>query len=364
MATTASNKRKPNEPLGLKGLLHWFTPTGFREDVLKKRLNISENLLQKFKQNLQPKKKIRLSAYIGWTIVFVFLMECFTGMFLMMYYHPTVAEAFANVRYITNIIPYGWLIRGIHFWGSHIMITLVLLHLFHTFFKGAYKAPREMAWLSGVILLFLSLAFGLTGYLLPWNQISFWAVTVVTEVPMAFPYIGHYLKLIARGGENVSQVTLTRFFAMHVMALPALTTFFLVLHFLPIKKYLIPKDLITYAIAILFCFGCLISLATLSPAPIHDKADPFHTPDKVKAEWYFLACQEILALAEHLDFLGSWAPKLLGVIIQIVIIILLFLIPFIDRNSARNPKKRPIAITFLSLSYVAFILLTLMAKFR
>ncbi|MCL6583632.1 MAG: cytochrome b N-terminal domain-containing protein [bacterium] len=356
--------KKPNHTAGFKELIHWFTPEGFREDFLQKRLGISESLLQTIERSLHPKKKIHFSAYTGWLITFLFAMECISGVFLMIYYHPTVAEAFENVRYITNIVPYGWLIRGVHFWGSHLMIGLTFLHLLQTFIRGGYKPPREVTWISGVVLLILTLAFGLTGYLLPWNQISYWASTVVTEVPMAFPYIGHYLKVIARGGENVSQVTLTRFFTMHVTVLPALTTFFLVVHFLPIRNYLIPKDLITHAIAILLCFALLISLATLSPAPIHEKADPYHTPKRVKAEWYFLAGQEILELAGNLEFLGSWAPKLLGVLFQMAIIALLFLIPFIDRNPARNPKKRPLAIALISLGFVCFIFLTLFAKFR
>ncbi|MGA1874440.1 MAG: cytochrome b [bacterium] len=357
-------KRRPNDPVGLRGLMTWFTPAGFRNDVLKIRLGLNEDFLKKFERSVQPKKKIHFGAYTGWILTFLFGTECISGMFLMMYYHPTVADAFEDVRYITNIVPYGWLIRGIHFWGSHLMILLVFLHLLQTFLRGAYKPPREVAWLSGVVLLLLTLGFGLTGYLLPWNQISFWASTVVTEVPMAFPYIGHYIKLIARGGENVSQVTLTRFFTMHVMALPAITTFFIVLHFLPIRKYLIPKDLITHVIAILLFFSLLISLATLSPAPIHEKADPYHTPERVKAEWYFLAGQEVLELAGHLEMLGSWAPKLLGVLIQIGVIALLFLIPFIDQNPAHSLKKRPIAILFISLGYGMFIFLTLLAKFR
>ncbi len=364
MKPELKGKKKPNEPVGLRGLLSWFTSEGFLNDVLKKRLGISDNLINKFKNNLQPKKKIHLGAYISWILTFLFIIECLTGMFLMMYYHPTIAEAFEDVRYITNIVPYGWLIRGIHFWGSHLMILFVFFHLLQTYLKGAYKPPREITWISGMVLLLLSLGFGLTGYLLPWNQISFWASTVVTEVPMAFPYIGHYLKLIARGGENVSQVTLTRFFSMHVMALPALTTFFIVLHLIPIRKYLIPRDLITHFIAILLCFALLISLATLSPAPIHEKADPYHTPNKVKAEWYFLAAQEVLELAQHLDFLGGWAPKLMGVLIQIFVILILFLIPFLDKNPARNIKKRPFAVTFISIGYCAFIILTLVAKFK
>lgn len=306
------------------------------------------------------KKKIDILSYPGWIALFLFIVEILTGILLMLYYHPTVAEAYANVRYITNVINYGWLFRGIHYWGSHIMIIFVFLHMLQTFFRGGYKAPKELLWISGVILWMFTLLMGLTGYLLPWNQVSYWAVTVVTEVPMAFPYVGKFVKELVRGGADVSQVTLTRFYALHVVLIPIIVSIALFIHLFAIRKHLIPGDLLTYIVSFVLIFGLLLSLATLFPAPIKAKANPFLTPPSVKPEWYFLASLAILQYADKLGFLGGWAPKLLGAVFQLIFIIFLFLIPFLDRGKARNPKKRPIAISLGIVVTVGFIILTLL----
>jgi quinol-cytochrome oxidoreductase complex cytochrome b subunit len=220
-----------------------------------------------------------------------------------------------------------------------------------------------LAWISGVALFILTLLFGLTGYLLPWNQISYWATTVVTESVAVIPGIGEFLKLIARGGEDVSQVTLSRFYALHVVIVPMLVSIFLFFHLFTIRKYLIPKDLLSHVIVILIIFGLLLSLATLFPAPIHTKADPFNTPANVKPEWYFLASYSILALAGKLEFLGGWAPKLLGVVIQIMIIVFLFMVPFLDTSKIRSPRRRPLSMILGTLTVAGFILLTILGKY-
>jgi quinol-cytochrome oxidoreductase complex cytochrome b subunit len=214
-----------------------------------------------------------------------------------------------------------------------------------------------------VALFILTLLFGLTGYLLPWNQISYWATTIVTESMAVIPFIGRYLKLIVRGGEDVSQVTLTRFYALHVVVIPALVAVLTLFHLFTIRKHLIPKDILAHVIVVLIMFGLLLSLATLFPAPIHTKADPFNTPVHVKPEWYFLASCAILAIAGKLEFLGGWAPKVLGIFIQIVIIVLLFLVPFIDASKIRSPRKRPVSMLFGLITVVGFIILTILGKY-
>ncbi|MBN2374513.1 cytochrome bc complex cytochrome b subunit [bacterium] len=362
MITKKLIDNKPKKPSGIKDLIRWFTARGFHEDVLEQRLGIS-NLDESFKKSLEPKKKLHIGTMFGWITLFLFICEVITGILLMLYYRPTVAEAYANVRYITNNIHFGWLIRGIHFWGSHLMILFVFIHMIQTFIFGAYKPPRELTWISGVVLLILTLLFGLTGYLLPWNQISYWATTIVTEVPAVIPGIGNYLKLIARGGEDVSQVTLSRFYALHVVVVPMLVSILIFFHMFTIRKYLMPKDIIKHVVVLLFIFGLLLSLATLFPAPIHTKADPFNTPVNVKPEWYFLASCAILAVTGKFEFLGGWAPKVLGVVIQIVIISLLFLVPFLDTSRIRSPKKRPLSIAIGTLTIIGFIILTFLGKY-
>jgi len=349
-------------PMGIKGLMRWFTAEGFYADVVDQRLGLSE-LTHHIKRNVTPKRRIHFSMLPGWIILFLFISEIITGILLMLYYHPTVAEAYINVRYITNNIHFGWLIRGVHFWGSHLMILFVFLHMIQTFVYGGYKAPHELAWISGVALFILTLLFGLTGYLLPWNQISYWATTIVTESVAVIPIIGRYLKLIVRGGEDVSQVTLTRFYALHVVVIPMLVAVLTVFHLFTIRKYLIPKDILAHVIVMLVMFGLLLSLATLFPAPIHTKADPFNTPANVKPEWYFLASCTILAIAGKLEFLGGWAPKALGILIQLVIIIMLFIVPFIDISKIRSPKRRPLSMMLGMITVVGFIILTIMGKY-
>lgn len=362
MADHTIQKSKKINGKGLIGFIRWFTLAGFFEEVIDKRLEIAD-LAKRLKSSFTPKKKLHITTLPGWIALFLFICEIITGILLMLYYHPTVSEAYKNVRYITNNINFGWLIRGIHFWGSHLMILFVMLHMIQTFVYGGYKKPRELAWVSGVALFILTLAFGLTGYLLPWNQISYWATTIVTEVPAVIPGIGNYLKIIARGGEDVSQVTLSRFYALHVVVVPMLVSILLLFHLFTIRKYVIPKDMIAHIVVMLVIFGLLLSLATLFPAPIHTKADPFNTPAHVKPEWYFLAPCAILAIAGKLGFLGSWAPKVLGVIIQIAIIVFLFLVPFLDTSKIRSPKRRPLSILMGTLTIIGFIVLTILGKY-
>jgi quinol-cytochrome oxidoreductase complex cytochrome b subunit len=181
-------------------------------------------------------------AHVNWTFCFggisffLFLVLVVTGILLMIYYHPTTTGAYESVVVITNIVPYGWLIRGLHHWASNLMVLMVILHMVKVFVYGAYKPPRDFNWVVGVVLLILTLAFGFSGYLLPWNQVSYWATTVVTDATGAFPLIGEQLKFFIRGGPEVSQMTLSRFYTLHVVVLPAVTVMFLFLHFGMLRK--------------------------------------------------------------------------------------------------------------------------------
>ncbi len=157
---------------------------------------------------------------LGSASLFLFVMQGVTGMFLMVYYVPSPENAYNSIQYIMNGVSYGWLIRGIHHWGATLMVLVVFAHMLRTFFFGAYKFPREITWVTGVVLLLATLGMGFTGYLLPWNQRSYWATTVGTELPGTVPLIGPFLTQVLRGGADLSAVTLTRFFAVHVWFLP------------------------------------------------------------------------------------------------------------------------------------------------
>lgn len=159
---------------------------------------------------------------LGSASLILFVLQGVTGMFLAVYYVPSPADAYDSVQFIMNGVSFGWLIRGIHHWGASLMVITVFLHMLRTFYYAAYKYPREITWLTGVILLLATLGMGFTGYLLPMNQRSYWATTVGTEIPGSVPFIGPFILRVMRGGADLSAVTLARFFAVHIWFLPAL----------------------------------------------------------------------------------------------------------------------------------------------
>ncbi len=158
---------------------------------------------------------------LGSATLFLFILQVATGIFLTVYYVPSPDHAFDSVNYIMNGVTFGWLIRGIHHWGATFMVITIFLHMLRTFYMAAYKYPRELTWLTGVILFLCTLGMGFTGYLLPWNQRAYWATTVGTEIPGTAPLIGDFIMRILRGGSELSAVTLARFFSLHIWFLPA-----------------------------------------------------------------------------------------------------------------------------------------------
>jgi len=165
--------------------------------------------------------KVNWLFTLGSASLFLAVNQIFTGILLTIYYVPTPDHAYDSVQYITTQIPMGWLIRGLHHWGASAMVILVVLHMLRVIFYGAYKFPREITWFSGVFLLLIVIGFGFTGYLLPWDQRAFWATTVGTEIAGTPPLIGDTILRIVRGGEDLTAITLARFFGVHVWVLPA-----------------------------------------------------------------------------------------------------------------------------------------------
>ena len=166
--------------------------------------------------------KVNWSFTLGSATLFLVVMQGLTGIFLTAYYVPHPDQAYDSINYIMNEVAFGWLIRGIHHWGATLMVITVFLHLLRTFFYGAYKYPREMTWVTGVVLLLVTLGMGFTGYLLPWNQRSFWATTVGTSITETVPFVGNFVNQTLRGGEELSTLTLARFFSAHIRMLPAI----------------------------------------------------------------------------------------------------------------------------------------------
>jgi quinol-cytochrome oxidoreductase complex cytochrome b subunit len=166
--------------------------------------------------------KVNWLYTLGSASLFVAVNQIVTGILLTIYYVPTPDHAYDSVQYISTQVPAGWLIRGLHHWGASAMVVLVVLHMLRIIFMGAYKFPREVTWVTGVFLLLVTLGFGFTGYLLPWDQKAFWATTVGTRIAGTAPIIGDSILRIMRGGEELSAVTLARFFGVHVWVLPTL----------------------------------------------------------------------------------------------------------------------------------------------
>jgi len=203
--------------------------------ALDDRLGVKEILDDEVFEKIAP-AHLGFWSCFGGISFFLFICQVVTGILLMIYYQPTISQAHASVGKIMNEVPFGWLIRGIHAWGSNLMLITIAVHMAKIFISGIYKAPRELNWVVGVVLLLLTLGLSFTGYLLPWTQLAYWATVVGTETPAAIPYVGEYIRFAMRGGEEIGQVTLTRFFAIHVMALPVITAAAVLLHLLQIRR--------------------------------------------------------------------------------------------------------------------------------
>ena len=165
--------------------------------------------------------KVNWFYTLGSATLFVAVIQGFTGILLTLYYVPTPDHAYDSVQYITTQVTAGWLIRGLHHWGASAMVVLTVLHMLRVIINGAYKYPREVTWLTGIVLLFTVIGFGFTGYLLPWDQKAFWATTVGTRIAGTAPLLGDWILRVMRGGPELSAVTLARFFGVHVWVLPA-----------------------------------------------------------------------------------------------------------------------------------------------
>jgi len=180
--------------------------------------------------------KVNWAFTLGSASLFLVVTQGVTGILLSAYYVPHPEQAYDSIQYIMNDVSFGWLIRGIHHWGATLMVVLVFLHMLRTFFYAAYKYPREITWITGVLLLLVTLGMGFTGYLLPWNQRAFWATTVGTSIVETIPWIGTFLMEALRGGAELSTLTLARFFSAHVWILPAA-----LLSILGVHLYLVVK---------------------------------------------------------------------------------------------------------------------------
>src|SRR5712692_175299 len=283
-----------------------------RPGWLEERLGLS-SIRQFIAHKTVPQHSHTMWYYFGGVTLFLFVIQVLTGTLLLLYYRPSPAEAYESVQFIMTRVSFGWLIRSIHSWSANLMILSAMIHMFSVVFLRAYRRPRELTWLSGIALLGLSMAFGFSGYLLPWNTISYFATKVGTDMAAAVPWVGPHVARFLRGGNDVGGATLTRFFGFHVAVLPGLTTLLLLTHLALVQKFGIssppgaeeesrrkgvpipqmpffPNFFLRELMAWYAALGVLGSLAAIFPWELGVKADPFApAPAGIRPEWYFLA---------------------------------------------------------------------------
>ena len=349
-------------------------------DWVDTRLGVRALFAENMSAYLLP-KNINIWYSLGATLLALLTLQIVTGLLLLVFYIPDTEKAFHSVETIMNEIPYGWLIRYCHAVGSNIVILAMLLHLLSVLFMGSYKKPRELTWLAGFFLYNVALISCLTGYLLPWSQLSFWATTVATSAAGAIPAIGDTLVRFLRGGELVGAPTLGRFFALHVMGLPLLLGAGIGLHLFCVRRLGVSRPpfgpdyqpapapaafrhethpggipffptFTIKEIGVVSLFFALLAAVLLFapslfiPPAAFEPADPFLTPEHIKPEWYFLWAYQTLKI---------FPSELAGLLAQGGFMTLLALIPFIDRGPERRPGKRPLFLTCYFLGIVLII---------
>ncbi|HZN08215.1 MAG TPA: cytochrome bc complex cytochrome b subunit [Pyrinomonadaceae bacterium] len=338
------------------------------QDWLDERLSI-KTLSGAARKKEVPVHRHSIWYYFGGMTLFLFVVQVVTGILLLLYYRPSAENAFESVQFIVTEVQFGWLIRSVHSWSANLMIATLFIHLFSVFFLRAYYRPREMTWVSGVVLFFIVICFGFSGYLLPWNKLAFFATKVGTEIAGVIPVIGRPMLRFLRGGDDVTGATLTRFFGFHVAVLPATATVFLAIHVLLVqlhgmsvppsvqkqnlrKMKFIPNFLLRDLIGWILAIGVLAALAALFPWELGEKADPFApAPAGIKPEWYFLFMFQTLKLlpAKILGMDG----EVLGIMAFNFVALLLFIVPFVDREPG-NQRRRLVfnIIGVVALAYI------------
>jgi ubiquinol-cytochrome c reductase cytochrome b subunit len=311
-------------------------------------------------------------AYVfGSLLLFLFAIQVVTGIFLSLYYVPSADHAHASVSYIQKAVPGGALLRGLHHYGATVMVILAVAHLAQTFLFGAYKNKRELLWGAGVMMLLIILAFSFTGYLLPWDQAAYFATKVGTNIAGEIPVVGPAQQRIMLGGNDLTTVTLSRFYTTHVFLLPLALAGLVGLHLYLFRRAtpagpfhnrhdkkierFYPKQAFKDSVAILICFVALVAMAKYSPAELGPVADP-SADYLARPPWYFMPLFQLLKY-----FPGMWAI-IPTVVLPAVLFGAMFLLPFFDRREERHPMRRPVATVLLTLIIGGSIGLIFLAK--
>lgn len=306
---------------------------------------------------------------LGSVALFSFMIQVLTGVLLAFNYAPTPGDAHSSVQYIMTEVTGGKLIRGLHHWGASMMIVIVVLHMVQVFLWGAYKKPREATWIVGIVLLMLTLGFGLTGYLLPWDNRAYWGTVVTTQIAAKSPGLGAYIERLLGSQGGVGVVTFARFYTMHVMLLPLITTLTIGAHVYLVRRHgvtpapgdtaprkkFFPEQVFKDTVAIFVAFCILFGLAVTLQAPLGRLADPTDTSYIPRPEWYFLFLFQTLKFFEGpLEVIGAHVLPGLAVLA-------LVLAPFIDRGQLRKVTQRTTALGIVLLAGTVWTALTVAA---
>jgi cytochrome b6 len=340
------------------GIYSWF----------EERLSLSV-IAEFLKKKSIPQHKHTLWYYTGSAILLFFAIQVATGFMLIFYYKATLEEANKSVARIMTEIPLGWVIRSVHSWSASFMIALVFIHLFSIWIVKSYRKPRELTWMSGVILLVFTLAFGFTGYLLPWDELSLSATKVGTDIPRSVPLAGIWATRFLRGGEDITGDTLTRFFGFHVSILPIFVFILLAFH-----VYLIQKQGMSLPLSLesekdrvrqlpfwpnfiyremavwLILLGVLFTVSVFLPPPLGKAADLMApAPEGIKPEWYFLFLFQMLKVFPAKILFAD--GETIAVLLIILAGIFFFFLPLIDNKPARIKGK---LITVIAYAFIVF----------
>jgi quinol-cytochrome oxidoreductase complex cytochrome b subunit len=324
-----------------------------------------------------PRHRHSVWYYFGGMTLFLFTVQVVTGILLLLYYRPSAENAYESVQFIVTEVQFGWLIRSVHSWSANLLIAALFIHMFSVYFMSSYRAPREITWVTGALLLFICIGFGFSGYLLPWNKLAFFATKVGTDIAGDVPLIGTPMLRFLRGGDEVTGATLTRFFGFHVAVLPAMATVLLGIHLLLVQMHgmsvppgyegkklkkmrffpnFLMRDLIGWILAV----GALAALAAIFPWELGEKADSFASaPAGIKPEWYFLFMFQTLKYipAKILMFEG----ETIGIIAFGLGGLFWLLVPFL--NKAPGHPRRKLIFNVIGVFIVIFIAAMTMVGF-
>ena len=342
----------------LKYLYDWIDVRIGARDIVEKELT----------GYLLP-RNINVWYSMGSILLVIFSLQVLTGILLLIHFVPDADKAFTSVSNITNNVPFGWLIHTCHAVGSNMMVLALLLHMLSVLFMGSYKRPRELNWLTGFTLFTLVQGICLTGYLLPWSQLSFWATTVATNSVNAIPVVGSFLVEFLRGGKLVGPATLGRFFALHVAIIPVAIAALVGAHLFLLQRTgvstppfgikdssnpwkgdtyryeehpggipFFPNYMLDDLRSISIYLACFLGVVFFAPhvffpATAFLPANPYLTPAHIKPEWYFLANYQTLKI---------FPSEIIGLAVQGAAMTFLALLPCIDRGAEKHPLKRPV----------------------